>query len=148
MKYFSCFTTSKISGQFYNLANLSDKKLLQLLTLHFFNHVIVKKVHVLFVKNLCTALALYTVHFCSCIWLFSRVPIYRVGASRFPIWPEWNEADISAEKWDSGKVGKEKEKAGKSPISVSCVTCILFCSMSGFALNFNRLFLITSFFCR
>ncbi|KAK2531414.1 Adgb [Columba guinea] len=36
---------------------------------------------------------------------------------RFPIWPEWNEADINAEKWDAGKAGKEKEKAGKSPIS-------------------------------
>ncbi|NWW47883.1 ADGB protein, partial [Pedionomus torquatus] len=36
---------------------------------------------------------------------------------RFPIWPEWNEADINAEKWDAGKAGKEKDKSGKSPIS-------------------------------
>ncbi|NXN37217.1 ADGB protein, partial [Rhinoptilus africanus] len=36
---------------------------------------------------------------------------------RFPIWPEWNEADINAEKWDAGKAAKEKEKTGKSPIS-------------------------------
>ncbi|XP_061480044.1 androglobin isoform X3 [Rhineura floridana] len=35
---------------------------------------------------------------------------------RFPIWPEWNEADINAEKWDAGKGGKEKDKAGRSPI--------------------------------
>ncbi|NXJ59505.1 ADGB protein, partial [Rostratula benghalensis] len=38
---------------------------------------------------------------------------------RFPVWPEWNEADINAEKWDAGKAGKEKEKSGKSPISPS-----------------------------
>ncbi|XP_064014258.1 androglobin [Pogoniulus pusillus] len=48
------------------------------------------------------------------------VPL-NLGASnekgRFPIWPEWNEGDINAEKWDTGKVGKEKEKPGKSPIS-------------------------------
>nr|XP_056708582.1 androglobin [Euleptes europaea] len=35
---------------------------------------------------------------------------------RFPIWPEWNEADINAEKWDAGKGGKEKDKSGRSPI--------------------------------
>ncbi|XP_042529845.1 androglobin [Dipodomys spectabilis] len=35
---------------------------------------------------------------------------------KFPIWPEWSEADINAEKWDSGKGGKEKDKAGKSPV--------------------------------
>ncbi|XP_063164994.1 androglobin [Candoia aspera] len=35
---------------------------------------------------------------------------------RFPIWPEWSEADINAEKWDAGKGGKEKDKAGRSPI--------------------------------
>ncbi|OWK63109.1 Androglobin [Lonchura striata] len=34
---------------------------------------------------------------------------------RFPIWPEWNEADINAEKWDAGKAGKEKP--GKGQIS-------------------------------
>ncbi|XP_065587886.1 androglobin [Cyrtonyx montezumae] len=42
------------------------------------------------------------------------VPIYRVGASRFPIWPEWNDSDISVEKWDFGKVGKEKDKTGRN----------------------------------
>ncbi|NXA58223.1 ADGB protein, partial [Mohoua ochrocephala] len=34
---------------------------------------------------------------------------------RFPIWPEWNDADINAEKWDAGKAGKEK--SGKGQIS-------------------------------
>ncbi|XP_062981764.1 androglobin [Elgaria multicarinata webbii] len=35
---------------------------------------------------------------------------------RFPIWPEWNEADINIEKWDAGKGGKEKDKVGRSPV--------------------------------
>ncbi|KAJ6660159.1 hypothetical protein lerEdw1_018086 [Lerista edwardsae] len=35
---------------------------------------------------------------------------------RFPIWPEWSEADINVEKWDAGKGGKEKDKTGRSPI--------------------------------
>ncbi|XP_012911705.1 androglobin isoform X1 [Mustela putorius furo] len=35
---------------------------------------------------------------------------------KFPIWPEWSEADVNAEKWDAGKGGKEKDKAGKSPL--------------------------------
>jgi hypothetical protein len=38
---------------------------------------------------------------------------------KFPIWPEWSEADINAEKWDAGKGGKEKDKTAKSPIFVS-----------------------------
>lgn len=37
---------------------------------------------------------------------------------RFPIWPEWSEADINVEKWDAGKGGKEKDKSGRSPILV------------------------------
>ncbi|NWZ96952.1 ADGB protein, partial [Nesospiza acunhae] len=32
---------------------------------------------------------------------------------RFPIWPEWNDADINAEKWDGGKAGKEKPGKGQ-----------------------------------
>ncbi|XP_077632195.1 androglobin [Crocuta crocuta] len=35
---------------------------------------------------------------------------------KFPIWPEWSEADINAEKWDAGKGGKDKDKMGKSPV--------------------------------
>uniref|UniRef100_A0A4W4FIC5 Androglobin n=1 Tax=Electrophorus electricus TaxID=8005 RepID=A0A4W4FIC5_ELEEL len=36
--------------------------------------------------------------------------------SRLPIWPEWNETEVSAEKWDAAKGGKDG-KAGKSPLS-------------------------------
>ncbi|XP_043855514.1 androglobin [Dromiciops gliroides] len=39
-----------------------------------------------------------------------------IRRGKFPIWPEWNEADINAEKWDGGKGAKEKDKSGKSPI--------------------------------
>ncbi|GCC30603.1 hypothetical protein chiPu_0009054 [Chiloscyllium punctatum] len=35
--------------------------------------------------------------------------------SRYPLWPEWNEADVNAEKWDLVKPIKEKDKAVKSP---------------------------------
>ncbi|MGH0171138.1 UNVERIFIED_CONTAM: hypothetical protein FKN15_060638 [Acipenser sinensis] len=34
---------------------------------------------------------------------------------KFPIWPEWNEADINAEKWEGAKVSKDRDKSGKSP---------------------------------
>ncbi|NWV62119.1 ADGB protein, partial [Malurus elegans] len=34
---------------------------------------------------------------------------------KFPFWPEWNDADINAEKWDLGKAAKEK--SGKGQIS-------------------------------
>uniref|UniRef100_UPI00398E3939 androglobin isoform X2 n=1 Tax=Pristiophorus japonicus TaxID=55135 RepID=UPI00398E3939 len=34
---------------------------------------------------------------------------------RFPLWPEWNEADVNVEKWDTVKTVKEKEKSPKSP---------------------------------
>ncbi|NXA37706.1 ADGB protein, partial [Eudromia elegans] len=36
--------------------------------------------------------------------------------AKVPIWPEWNEAEINAEKWDAGKSGKDKEKSRRSPI--------------------------------
>ncbi|XP_038661066.1 androglobin isoform X2 [Scyliorhinus canicula] len=34
---------------------------------------------------------------------------------RYPLWPEWNEADVNAERWDLTKPIKEKEKIIKSP---------------------------------
>ncbi|XP_051867185.1 androglobin [Pristis pectinata] len=34
---------------------------------------------------------------------------------RYPLWPEWNEADVNAEKWEGIKPAKEKEKSAKSP---------------------------------
>ncbi|XP_067900614.1 androglobin [Heterodontus francisci] len=34
---------------------------------------------------------------------------------RYPLWPEWNEMDLNAEKWDLVKPIKEKEKSAKSP---------------------------------
>ena len=37
---------------------------------------------------------------------------------RFPVWPEWNEAEVNAEKWDAAKGGKDA-KTGKSPCGVS-----------------------------
>lgn len=68
------------------------------------------------------------VHFYLCYCVFSRPSMLSKEAAsnekwRFPIWPEWNDADINAEKWDTGKAGKEKPVKGQ--ISVSCVTHII-----------------------
>lgn len=79
-------------------------------------------------------------YFCSEIWINANPPSpsvssqYTLGSNaqsssveqkkgKFPIWPEWSEADINAEKWDAGKGGKEKDKMGKSPIFVSRLEC-------------------------
>ncbi|XP_026174868.1 androglobin isoform X2 [Mastacembelus armatus] len=37
-----------------------------------------------------------------------------VRGCRFPIWPEWNEADVNKERWDSNK-GPEDGKTSRSP---------------------------------
>lgn len=57
----------------------------------------------------------------------SRVSSFVVSASegpgelrrsRFHIWPEWNETEVNAEKWDAAKVSKDGKPA-KTPFSVS-----------------------------
>uniref|UniRef100_A0A8C6AYU1 Androglobin n=1 Tax=Monodon monoceros TaxID=40151 RepID=A0A8C6AYU1_MONMO len=46
----------------------------------------------------------------------NHLPPLEQKKGKFPIWPEWSEADINAEKWDAGKGAKEKDKTGKSPV--------------------------------
>jgi hypothetical protein len=39
---------------------------------------------------------------------------------KLPIWPEWNENDINAEKWEAGaKVKDAKSKPASAPVSFS-----------------------------
>lgn len=37
---------------------------------------------------------------------------------KFPIWPEWNDAEVGKEKWDTSK-GPEDGKTSKSPSGVN-----------------------------
>uniref|UniRef100_A0A4W6CVI5 Androglobin n=1 Tax=Lates calcarifer TaxID=8187 RepID=A0A4W6CVI5_LATCA len=44
----------------------------------------------------------------------SKVSLSDRQTDRFPIWPEWNDAEVNKEKWDSSK-GAEDGKTSKSP---------------------------------
>lgn len=63
----------------------------------------------------------------ACLWLHPRVSSLVASASegpgelrrcRYPIWPEWSEAEVNTEKWDAAK-GAKDGKMGKSPFLVS-----------------------------
>ena len=41
-----------------------------------------------------------------------------MGKCKFPIWPEWSDAEVNKEKWDSSK-GSQDKKTSKSPNAVS-----------------------------
>ncbi|XP_055728098.1 androglobin isoform X3 [Salvelinus fontinalis] len=59
----------------------------------------------------------------ACLWLHPRASSLVASASegpgelrrcRYPIWPEWSEAEVNTEKWDAAK-GAKDGKMGKSP---------------------------------